>query len=43
MVFGHWWLFLLYIYFQGVTLDERGHFTGEAEKKLEEVILKWCF
>lgn len=24
--------------FQGLTLDARGRFTGEAEKKLEEVI-----
>jgi len=24
--------------YQGVTLDEGGRFTGEAEKKLEEVI-----
>lgn len=27
-----------FFFFQGVTLDARGHFTGEAEKKLEEVI-----
>lgn len=27
-----------YIFLQGVTLDARGHFTGAAEKKLEEVI-----
>ena len=24
--------------FQGVALDERGRFSGEAEKKLQEVI-----
>lgn len=28
-------------YFQGLTLDARGRFTGEAEKKLEEVIFSW--
>lgn len=30
-------LLFSFLYFQGVALDESGHFTGEAEKKLEEV------
>lgn len=29
---------VLSLTYQGVTLDEGGRFTGEAEKKLEEVI-----
>ena len=28
----------VFMFFQGLTLDERGRFTGEAEKKLEEVL-----
>ena len=39
MGIGHEIFHLIYFSFQGLALDERGRFSGEAEKKLQEVIL----
>lgn len=33
----------LFFFVQGLTLDERGRFSGEAEKKLEEVRICFSF
>ena len=39
MGIDHGTLYLIYSSLQGLALDERGRFSGEAEKKLQEVIL----